>query len=108
MSNKKEKRPAYNMRMIKRFLPYYKKYKSIVFLDLFCAMLTTLCELVLPLIVRKITNTATEDIALLTVSLILRAGTLYFILRVIDTAAYYYMSSVGHIMGTRMETDMRP
>ena len=28
-------------------------------------------------------------------------------LKVIDAAAYYYMSSVGHIMGTKMETDMR-
>lgn len=99
--------PAYNIRMIKRFLPYYKKYKSIVFIDLLCAMLTTLCELILPVIVREITNVATNDITNLTVGLIFRVGTIYFVLRIVDTLAYYYMSSVGHIMGTKMETDMR-
>jgi len=42
-----------------RFLPYYRKYWRTVTLDLCCAGLTTLCELVLPLIVRTITATAT-------------------------------------------------
>ncbi len=95
------------LRTIKRFLPYYKKYKGILVFDLFCAALTTLCELVLPLLVRKITDIAQTDVSLLTVELILKCGILYLILRVIDTAAYYYMASIGHVMGTRMETDMR-
>jgi len=37
--------------LLKRFIPYYKKYKWILFLDLLCASLTTVCEIVLPLIV---------------------------------------------------------
>ncbi len=94
-------------RLLKRFLPYYKKYKWIMVLDLLCASLTTVCELILPLIVKEITGRATEDIATLTVGLILRCGALYLILRIIDTAANYYMASVGHIMGTKIETDMR-
>lgn len=96
-----------NFRLIKAFLPYYKKYKGILFLDLFCAALTTVCELVLPMIVREITGKATEDIALLTVSLILRCSLLYLILRIIDTLANFYMATVGHIMGARIESDMR-
>ena len=76
-------------------------------LDLLCASLTTVCELVLPLIVKEITGRATDDITTLTVGLVLRCGVLYMILRIIDTAANYYMASVGHIMGTRIETDMR-
>lgn len=76
-------------------------------LDLFCAALTTLCELVLPLIVRKITGAVTSTPMTLTVSLVLRLGVLYLILRIIDTVAHYYMASVGHIMGTKIETDMR-
>ena len=78
-----------------------------MFSDLFCAGLTTICELVLPLIVREITSAATEDIASLTVDLILKCGIIYLVLRIIDTAANYYMTTVGHIMGTRIETDMR-
>ena len=94
-------------RLLRRFLPYYKKYWRIVIFDLFCAGLTTVCELVLPLIVRQITSAATTDIAALTVEMILRLGTIYLLLRLIDTAANYYMASVGHIMGVRLETDMR-
>jgi len=102
---KKEKKGS--MRLIKRFLPYYKKYKWILVLDLLCAALTTVCELVLPLIVRQITDEATNVPMTLTVGLILRCGVLYLVLRIIDAAANYYMASVGHIMGTRIETDMR-
>ena len=106
-NNKAKKEKRGSLRLIKRFLPYYKKYKWILALDLFCAALTTVCELVLPLIVRQITNEATSVPMTLTVGLILRCGALYLILRLIDTAANYYMASVGHIMGTRIETDMR-
>lgn len=93
--------------LIKRFLPYYKKYRWTLFLDLLCASLTTLCELVLPMIVREITGVATDSPESLTARLILRCGLLYIILRIIDTCANFYMASVGHIMGTRIETDMR-
>ena len=90
-----------------KFLPYYKPHLPVMISDLFCAGLTTICELMLPLIVRKITGAATEDIASLTLELILTCGIGYLILRIIDTAANYYMTTVGHIMGTKIETDMR-
>lgn len=94
-------------RLIKRFLPYYKKYKWMLLFDLFCAALTTVCELVLPMIVRDITETATYDLPSLTVSFVLKCGIFYIILRIIDTLANYYMASRGHIMGAKIETDMR-
>ena len=93
--------------LIKKFLPYYKKYKWILFLDLLCASLTTLCELVLPMIVRRITEVATDSALSLTVELILKCGILYIALRIIDTVANFYMASIGHIMGAKIETDMR-
>jgi ATP-binding cassette, subfamily B, bacterial len=42
--------------LIRRFAPYFKQYRWVLALDLFCAALTTVCELVLPLIVRYITD----------------------------------------------------
>lgn len=93
--------------LFKRFLPYYKKYRLTMAATLFCAALTTICELVLPMLVREITNAATSDIAKLTASLIWKCGIFYIVLRIIDTAANYYLASIGHIMGTKMETDMR-
>lgn len=104
---KKEARKYKTGDLIGRFMPYYKKYLPTVFFDLFCAALTTICEIILPLIMREITNAGMNDIALLTVGYILRVGTLYLILRIIDSAAYYYMAYVGHVMGTKIETDMR-
>ena len=93
--------------LIKRFIPYFKPYKWILTLDLFCATLTTLCDLVLPLIVRFLTDTATNDLASLTLRLILSVGAVYLVLRIIDVIANYYMANVGHVMGARIETDMR-
>ena len=93
--------------LLKRFLPYYKKYWKIVVIDLFCAGLTTICELVLPMIIRFITNAGMNDLASLTISVIIRLGVLYLCLRIVDTVANFYMAYTGHVMGTRIETDMR-
>ena len=93
--------------LLKRFLPYYRKYWRIVVIDLFCAGLTTICELVLPMIIRYITNTGMNDLASLTVATILRLGILYLCLRIVDTLANFYMAYTGHVMGTKIETDMR-
>ena len=93
--------------LVRRFLPYFRHYKGIVAFDLICAAFTTICELVLPMIVRAITERATVDIASLTVQFALSMGGLYLLLRVIDAAANYYLQSIGHIMGSRLETDMR-
>ena len=93
--------------LVKRFLPYFGKHKRTVIFDLICAALTTVCELVLPMIVREITNQGTVDPAGLTVQFVLTMGGFYLLLRIVDAAANYFMQSVGHIMGSRMETDMR-
>lgn len=100
----KEKKPK---GLLKRFLPYYTKYKGILFFDLFCAALTTVCELVLPMLIRYITTAAINDLASLTIQMILKVGALYLFLRIVDAAANFFMASVGHIMGAKMETTMR-
>ena len=104
MENTKQKHPK---GLILRFLPYFKKYKAVLFFDLFCAALTTVCELVLPMLVRYVTNAGINDLASLTVGLVLKIGALYLFLRLVDAAANFFMASIGHIMGTKIETDMR-
>ena len=76
-------------------------------MDLFCAALTTICELVLPLILRYITNIGMTDLSALTIRTIVTIGALYFLLRVIDGLASFYMAYTGHVMGAAIETDMR-
>lgn len=94
-------------KLLKRFLPYYGKYKGIMIMDLFCAALTTVCELVLPLILRYITDVGMRDLASLTVKTVVTIGMLYFALRIIDGLASFYMAYIGHVMGASIETDMR-
>ncbi len=91
----------------KHFIPYFKKHKAVLALDLFCAALTTGCEIVLPMIVREITSIATTDISKLTLELILTLTAVYAILKLIDMAAGYYMIYIGHGMGVKIEKDMR-
>ena len=106
-TTQKKRSPLQSLRVFQRFMPYFKPYMGVMLLDLFCATLTTVCDLVLPLIVRFITSTVTSDAAALTISVVLRLGAVYLLLRVIDTAAYYYMQSIGHVMGSRIESDLR-
>ena len=106
-TTQKKHSPLQSLRVFQRFMPYFRPYMGVMLLDLFCATLTTVCDLVLPLIVRFITSAVTSDAAALTISVVLRLGAVYLLLRVIDTAAYYYMQSIGHVMGSRIESDLR-
>ena len=92
-----------NGALMRRFMPYLAKYKGVLCFDLFCAALTTLCDIILP----KIMSTLTNSVGSLTAALVLRLAALYLVLRIIDAAAQYFMSSIGHIMGVHIETDMR-
>ncbi len=96
-----------NSELLKRFFPYCKKYWGLLVIDLFCASLTTVCELVLPLIVKNITDSGVQDPASLTLHRILTVVAFYLLLRGVDAAASYYMASGGHVMGAKIETDMR-
>ena len=93
--------------MLKRFLPYYKPYLGIVVIDLLCAGLSTVCELVFPMIVRQITNSAAAGITDAFIPMAIRLVVIYLFLRIVDTVANYYMAYIGHVMGVRLETDMR-
>jgi len=92
---------------IKSFVKYYRPYAGIIILDLLCAGLSTICELVLPMIIRRITNIAGTGNAQLLLTTVIRLGFLYLFLRLVDTFANYYMANAGHVMGAKIETDMR-
>jgi len=104
-TEKAARKKGSSLRAIKRILPYFAHEKGVVCFDLFCAAMTTVCELVLPMLIRKITGSATAGT--LSAKLILIIGGSYIVLRIIDALANYYMSSIGHIMGTRIETQLR-
>lgn len=87
-------------------MPYFKKYKFILMFDLFCAALTTLTDMVLPMILRRLTNAGLGTYSL-TREMIYRMAALLLVIKIIDLLAGYYMTKTGHIMGAKIETDMR-
>ena len=103
MSEKKEKKAKISD--VKFFVKYYKPYKWIIIFDLICACLTTVCELVLPMLVRYITTAIGEGTLFL--ETVLKIGFIYLFLKMVDTFANYYMANTGHVMGAKIETDMR-
>lgn len=96
-----------NLELMAILRPYYKKNAGLLAKDLFCAALTTVCDIVLPLILSRITDTATRDVANLTVAFIGKMSALYLVLRLVEIAARYFMQGTGHIMGAKIEMDMR-
>lgn len=98
----------YNSRqLIKRFIPYYAKYKKLFFSDMFAAILTIVAEISLPIILRSIINIATDDISKLTLKYILIVTIIYIALKGVEVLATFYMQKYGHIMGAKIEKDMR-
>ena len=93
--------------LIRRFAPYFKPYRGVLALDLLCAGLTSACDIVLPMLVRSLAQVGMNDFAQLTVGFVARLAALYLVLRIIDVAATYFMANVGHVMGAKIETDMR-
>ncbi|MFI3325682.1 MAG: ABC transporter ATP-binding protein [Clostridia bacterium] len=91
----------------KRFIPYYKKHMGVFIFDLVCASLTTVCALALPMIVRYLTGIVQTDPSQLTMKIILTVAVFYTTLKLIDCAASFFMASIGHVMGSKIETEMR-
>ena len=91
---------------MRRFIPYFGRYKGVLVFDLFCASLTTVCELVFPMLLRYITNQGMQDLASLSVGVILRIGGIYFALRVVDGLAadrFRVAVPLCHTAGVRTE-----
>ena len=92
---------------LKKMISYYKPYRGIFWADMFFATLCAAVALILPLIVRYVTNTlvylnAEEIFGKVGVLAVLLAGLL-----AIDCYSRYFISNYGHVMGAKMEYDMR-
>ena len=96
-----------NISLIKSVIPYFNRYRNILFIDLLCAGLTTASEMILPLILRYLTNVGIAEPGSLTLNLIVRVAVIFVLIKCVERVAVYYMASIGHIMGAKIETDMR-
>ncbi len=92
---------------LKKLFAYYKPYKFLFFSDLFFAILGAVVTLVIPLIVRFITNEVVYYEAAEAGSVIVKLGGVLLVLVLIEFGCNYYIAYFGHMMGARMEADMR-
>lgn len=87
-------------------MPYYKPYAGTLALDLFCALLFSLSGLAFPVIVRELLNRLASD-GSVAISAVLILGAVMVAVKLLETACRYVMITLGHIMGTRFEADLR-
>jgi len=104
--NKEKKQKHNSWKQFKKFVPYYKPYKGLLFMDLLCAIIATACDLILPVFANKITTNAIEAGHVLLKSVMVFAITL-FIMRMVGTFCKFFINKYGHIMGVKMESDLR-
>lgn len=91
----------------KKLSSYYKPYKGLFLADMVFAMIGAAITLVIPLMVRYITGT----VVLLPIeeasSTIIRLGIFMVLLVVVEGYCNYFIGYYGHVMGAKIEHDMR-
>ncbi|HPU22018.1 ABC transporter ATP-binding protein [Thermoclostridium caenicola] len=95
------------MDKLKAFIRYYKPYKGMFFLDMFCA--TVLCgiDVFFPVLIQYLLDEVYGKRPDNMLEIILLSAAGLFVLYIIRYFCQYYITSWGHIMGARMEADMR-
>ena len=95
------------MNTIKKFIHYYGPYKTVFFIDLICAAVISLVDLAYPQILRTMTKTLfTQDKDMILHALPVIAASL-FVMYIVQSLCKYYVTYQGHMMGAKMERDMR-
>ena len=95
------------MNTIKKFIHYYGPYKAVFFIDLICAAVISLVDLAYPQILRTMTKTLfTQDKDMILHVLPVIAASL-FVMYIVQSLCKYYVTYQGHMMGAKMERDMR-
>jgi ATP-binding cassette subfamily B protein len=96
-----------SLNKISRFIAYYKPYKLLFFADMICALVVSGVDLSFPILVRNLLDKGINNVQGLAFDLILKVALLMVVLRVIEYLCNYFITAWGHIMGARMEFDMR-
>ena len=97
----------YHMKIFKKFITYYKPYKFLFFMDMFCALIVSLIDISFPVILNYLLkNFFTKDKQFI-INSIAYIGIALIVMYIIKYLCQYFISSWGHIMGARMENNMR-
>lgn len=92
------------MDLVKKFVKYYKPHKGLFFLDMACALGIASLDLIFPIFSRTLINDFIPDRNL---RAIIIASLVMFVLYILKGVFYYIVNYWGHVLGVRMEYDMR-
>lgn len=95
------------MQTLKKFIKYYKPYKAVFFIDLLCATIISAIDLAFPQLLRMLTKTLFAGAPGKIISALIPITIGLLVAYIIQTACRYYVTYAGHMMGARMERDMR-
>ena len=95
------------MQTLKKFIKYYKPYKAVFFIDLLCATIISAIDLAFPQLLRTLTKTLFAGTPGKIISALIPITIGLLVAYIIQTACRYYVTYAGHMMGARMERDMR-
>lgn len=93
--------------MMKRLIGYYKPYRKIFYTDMFFALLSAVAALILPLAVRYVAYTVVYEETSAAVTHLLLIGAGLVLLVGLQCYSNYYIANYGHVMGAKIEYDMR-
>lgn len=95
------------MDILRRFISYYGPYKTVFFLDLLCAAMISFIDLLYPQFLRSAINGIFLESPDKIMKVLLPVGLGLFVIYLIQAGCKYYVSCQGHMMGAKMERDMR-
>ena len=95
------------MQTLKKFIKYYEPYKAVFFIDLLCATIISAIDLAFPQLLRTLTKTLFAGAPGKIISALIPITIGLLVAYIIQTACRYYVTYAGHMMGARMERDMR-
>ena len=95
------------MHTLKKFIGYYRPYWAVFWFDLFCATIISLVDLAYPQILRTLTQTLFTKSSTVILNALLPIAIGLLVMYLVQSLCKYYVSYQGHMMGARMERDMR-
>lgn len=95
------------MKDLRKFIRYYKPYRTVFYLDLLCAMVISLIDLAFPQALRYLTQTLFQGSADRILRTLPFLAAVFFAAYIVQALCRYYVGCQGHVMGAKMERDMR-
>ena len=90
--------------MIKRFAAYFKPHKALFFADMAAAIILSLCDLLYPSLTRDMLNRYIPD---KNMKMLMVLAAVLLLVYLVNTAMNYFVTYYGHVVGVRIQADMR-